>query len=152
MQGAAPLVVLVVAIGWFYAFFKFQPADARPTPRLLWGVMTLMAIVVIAVSAGLAQEFRDSHDLLMSSSVILTVAVGVFCIQAIIFLCNTSFSSPTWPSLALGAVLLALLTISLADRLSWGAGLGLSLVGVAVIASRALPDRRADAQEQEPEA
>lgn len=113
---------------------------APPKPSLIktWAVFGATAILLVLVTvmtdANTLERVPDWQNLTTWFLSLLFGALGVtFAIQLVHCTALSSF----WPSLLVSLLITVVASLSLADRLSWGAGLAIGLIAASALAFKA---------------
>ena len=117
--------------------------ERKPQSWYIWPIMIAITAGVIAVTCAIVSElpYYDSEYIPNFVGMILSTAFGTAALVLVVRLVKAPFLSEHWESTALGAVLATIAFVAVAGKSSWGAGLGLGLIGVAVVAIRYIVSR-----------
>ena len=100
-----------------------------------WPIGILLTTIIIITTLTIVYEWDFEEIDLKICEMILAMLFGIITLILIIKLPTISFLSNYWESISLSSIIAAIVTVSILSK-SWGAGLGLGLIGVAIVVIR----------------
>lgn len=109
-----------------------------PQRWVFWTLSIILTVLLLIVSLTLVDEYSlDEVQVAVGIvSAAVAVAFAVVAILSVMRIASTPFLSEHWESIALATVLSSIVVVSILGQSPWGAGLGLGLIGAAVVAVR----------------
>lgn len=122
-------------------------SEQKPQSWYFWPVMiAVTALVTLAacfIVDGISYDHEPAH-VLDFAGMILSTAFAALALMLVVRLARIPFLHEHWESTTLAAVMATIGFVAVAGKSSWGAGLGLGFIGVAVVVVRYIVSKVSD--------